>query len=119
MHSCVRGLLVVMLQAGVMPPHQTGAPRFNDHDQRNQNLRCIHAPASRAPPTPHSRLSALRSQFKERSCATNVEVILPLPSDATAPTTRCTQGSSQYVPEKSALVWHIKNFPGGKEFQMR
>lgn len=32
-----------------------------------------------------------RSQFKERSVATNVEIILPLPSDATAPTTRCSQ----------------------------
>ena len=33
-----------------------------------------------------------RSQFKERSCATNVEIILPLPSDATTPSTRCTHG---------------------------
>jgi hypothetical protein len=32
-----------------------------------------------------------RSQFKERSVATNVEIILPLPSDATAPVTRCSQ----------------------------
>lgn len=32
-----------------------------------------------------------RSQFKERSVATNVEIILPLPNDATAPVTRCSQ----------------------------
>jgi hypothetical protein len=32
-----------------------------------------------------------RSQFKERSVATNVEIILPLPSDATTPVTRCSQ----------------------------
>lgn len=60
-----------------------------------------------------------RSQFKERSVATNVEIILPLPSDATTPVTRCSQGSASYAPEKSALVWHMRNFPGGKEFMLR
>lgn len=103
-----------------------------------------------------------RSQFKERSVATNVEIILPLPSDATAPVTRCSQvrewrlgevtpvlgrrrnsyvraaanlrmlcfdlclsasflpqGSASYAPEKSALVWHMRNFPGGKEYMLR
>jgi hypothetical protein len=32
-----------------------------------------------------------RSQFKERSCATNVEIALPLPPDAIAPQSRCSQ----------------------------
>ena len=36
-----------------------------------------------------------RSQFKERSVATNVEIILPLPNDATAPVTRCSQVSNR------------------------
>ncbi|MEW5313386.1 MAG: hypothetical protein WDW38_004957 [Sanguina aurantia] len=58
-------------------------------------------------------------QFKERSAATNVEIILPLPADATAPVTKCSQGTAVYVPEKSALVWTIKSFPGGKEFMLR
>lgn len=60
-----------------------------------------------------------RSQFKERSAATNVEIILPLPGDATTPVTRCSQGNALYAPEKSALVWQIKNFPGGKEYLLR
>ncbi|KAF6250703.1 Mu1-adaptin [Scenedesmus sp. NREL 46B-D3] len=60
-----------------------------------------------------------RSQFKERSVATNVEIILPLPSDATTPVTRCSQGSAVYAPEKSALVWQMRNFPGGKEYMLR
>eukprot|EP00878_Enallax_costatus_P017732 GHUV01018630.1.p1 GENE.GHUV01018630.1~~GHUV01018630.1.p1 ORF type:complete len:309 (+),score=70.17 GHUV01018630.1:959-1885(+) len=60
-----------------------------------------------------------RSQFKERSVATNVEIILPLPSDAITPQTRCSQGSANYVPEKSALVWQMRNFPGGKEYILR
>lgn len=60
-----------------------------------------------------------RSQFKERSSATNVEIHLPLPADATAPSFKTSQGSASYVPEKSALVWHIKSFQGGKEFMLR
>ncbi|EFJ52801.1 hypothetical protein VOLCADRAFT_108841 [Volvox carteri f. nagariensis] len=60
-----------------------------------------------------------RSQFKERSQANTVEIMLPLPADAISPTMKCTQGSAAYVPEKSALVWTIKSFPGGKEYSLR
>jgi AP-1 complex subunit mu len=28
-------------------------------------------------------------------------------------------GSCKYAPEQSAVVWTIKNFPGGKEFFMK
>ena len=72
----------------------------------------------------HSRsrieyLVKARSQFKERSAASSVEIILPLPADAITPTVRTSQGKAEYVPEKSALVWTIKNFPGGREFLLR
>jgi AP-1 complex subunit mu len=72
----------------------------------------------------HSRsrteyLVKARSQFKERSAATNVEISLPLPPDAISPSVRTSQGSAAYAPEKEALVWKIRNFPGGKEFLLR
>mmetsp|Transcript_15360 Transcript_15360/g.46368 ORF Transcript_15360/g.46368 Transcript_15360/m.46368 type:complete len:426 (-) Transcript_15360:441-1718(-) len=72
----------------------------------------------------HSRsrteyLVKARSQFKERSSATNVEISLPLPPDAIEPTVRTSQGTAAYAPEKEALVWKIRNFPGGKEFLLR
>lgn len=60
-----------------------------------------------------------RSQFKERSTASSVEISLPLPPDAITPTVRTSQGKAEYVPERSALVWTIKNFPGGREFLLR
>lgn len=60
-----------------------------------------------------------RSQFKDRSIANNVEIYLPLPADASAPIVKTSAGSASYVPEKSALVWAIKSFPGGKEFMLR
>ena len=31
----------------------------------------------------------------------------------------CLQGAAVYAPEKEAMVWKIKNFPGGKEFLLR
>ncbi|CAD7702756.1 unnamed protein product [Ostreobium quekettii] len=72
----------------------------------------------------HSRsrteyLVKARSQFKERSVATNVQILLPLPQDATAPIVRTSQGTANYAPEKEALVWKIKSFPGGKEYLLR
>nr|XP_016495353.1 PREDICTED: AP-1 complex subunit mu-2-like [Nicotiana tabacum] len=72
----------------------------------------------------HSRsrmeiLVKARSQFKERSTATNVEIELPVPTDATNPDVRTSMGSSTYAPEKDALIWKIKSFPGGKEYMLR
>ncbi|CAL5418893.1 unnamed protein product [Camellia sinensis] len=60
-----------------------------------------------------------RSQFKERSTATNVEIELPVPADATNPNVRTSLGSASYAPEKDALIWKIKSFPGGKEYMLR
>ncbi|KAK4358261.1 hypothetical protein RND71_023871 [Anisodus tanguticus] len=60
-----------------------------------------------------------RSQFKERSTATNVEIELPVATDATNPNVRTSMGSSTYAPEKDALIWKIKSFPGGKEYMLR
>ncbi|CAG8569218.1 10887_t:CDS:2, partial [Paraglomus brasilianum] len=60
-----------------------------------------------------------KAQFKRRSTANNVEINVPVPDDAAAPKFRCSVGSVQYAPEKSCLVWKIKQFQGGKEFIMR
>ncbi|KAL5708672.1 AP-1 complex subunit mu-2 [Ranunculus cassubicifolius] len=60
-----------------------------------------------------------RSQFKERSTATNVEIELLVPLDATNPNLRTSMGTATYAPEKDALMWKIKAFPGGKEYMMR
>jgi len=70
----------------------------------------------------HSRVEFMvkaKSQFKRRSTANNVEVIIPVPNDASAPKFKTTMGHCKYVPELSAIVWNIKSFPGGKEYLMR
>ena len=60
-----------------------------------------------------------RSQFKERSSAQGVEIALPLPRDATSPAVRASSGVATHAPERDALVWRIKSFPGGKELLLR
>lgn len=60
-----------------------------------------------------------RAQFKRRSTANNVEIIVPVPEDADTPKFRTNIGSVHYAPEDSAIVWKIKQFGGNKEFLMR
>ncbi|KAK4075334.1 uncharacterized protein Triagg1_4455 [Trichoderma aggressivum f. europaeum] len=60
-----------------------------------------------------------RAQFKRRSTANNVEIIVPVPDDADSPRFRTNVGSVHYAPEQSAIVWKIKQFGGNKEFLMR
>ena len=60
-----------------------------------------------------------KAQFKRRSTANNVEILVPVPEDADSPRFRTNVGTVHYAPEKSAIVWKIKQFGGGKEFLMR
>ncbi|XP_055832816.1 AP-1 complex subunit mu-2-like [Solanum dulcamara] len=60
-----------------------------------------------------------RSQFKERSTATNVEIELPVPADAMSPNIRTSMGYATYAPERDAVVWKIKSFPGNKDYMLR
>jgi len=69
----------------------------------------------------HSRIEMVKakSQFKRRSTANNVEIIIPVPNDADGPKFKTTIGHCKYAPEQSAVIWSIKSFPGGKEYLMR
>jgi AP-1 complex subunit mu len=70
----------------------------------------------------HSRIDYMikaRSQFKQRSTANNVEIIIPVPPDADSPKFKTSVGTVKYAPEKDAIIWNIRQFQGGKEFLMR
>ncbi|ORY08424.1 clathrin adaptor, mu subunit [Basidiobolus meristosporus CBS 931.73] len=60
-----------------------------------------------------------KAQFKRRSSANNVEILVPVPDDASSPRFKCSMGSASYAPEKSAMSWKIKQFPGSREFILR
>ena len=62
----------------------------------------------------HSRVEYMikaKSQFKRRSTANNVEIIIPVPSDADTGRFKATCGSVKYVPEQNSMCWSIKSFP--------
>ncbi len=48
-----------------------------------------------------------------------MEIIIPVPSDVDSPTFKSSIGHCTYVPAMNAVVWHIKQFNGGREFLMR
>lgn len=60
----------------------------------------------------------IKAQIKKKSTANNVEVHIPIPEDADSPKFRYSNGSVKWVPEKSVIVWKIKQFQGGKEYAM-
>ncbi|CAD7936785.1 unnamed protein product [Amoebophrya sp. A25] len=59
-----------------------------------------------------------KSQFKSRSVANNVEIIVPVPSDVDSPSFKTSIGTVKYVPDQDAIVWSIKQFQGQKDFIM-
>merc|ERR1711988_1093092 len=73
-------------------------------------------------PHSHSRIEYMikaKSRFKQRSTANNVEIVIPVPSDADTPSFKTSIGTVKYAPERDAIVWTIKQFHGGKEYLMR
>ncbi|AET41623.1 Apm1p Ecym_8350 [Eremothecium cymbalariae DBVPG len=59
-----------------------------------------------------------KAQIKAKSTANNVEILIPVPNDADSPKFRYSHGSIKWVPEKNAILWKIKSFPGGKDYSM-
>jgi AP-1 complex subunit mu len=53
-----------------------------------------------------------KSNFKAKSTANNVEIYIPVPDDAQSPSFKSAYGSINYVPDKEAMCWTLKTFPG-------
>jgi len=70
----------------------------------------------------HSRIEYLikvKSQFKVRSVANDVQIKIPVPANADSPKFRQSIGNVVYAPDEDAILWTIKQFTGGKEYLMR
>eukprot|EP00617_Octactis_speculum_P027279 CAMPEP_0185759170 /NCGR_PEP_ID=MMETSP1174-20130828/17872_1 /TAXON_ID=35687 /ORGANISM="Dictyocha speculum, Strain CCMP1381" /LENGTH=358 /DNA_ID=CAMNT_0028439369 /DNA_START=53 /DNA_END=1129 /DNA_ORIENTATION=+ len=73
-------------------------------------------------PHSHSRIEYMikaKSQFKSRSIANNVEIIIPVPSDVDSPSFKASIGNVVYLPDRDAVIWSIKQFNGSREYLMR
>lgn len=60
-----------------------------------------------------------KAQFKSKSTANNVEILVPVPTDVDSPVFKSSSGTVTYVPEDNCMKWSIKQFPGRKEYLMR
>ena len=60
-----------------------------------------------------------KSQYKRRTAANNVIILIPVPKDADTPRLKASIGSASYTPELDAVSWNIGFFPGGKEFSLK
>lgn len=59
-----------------------------------------------------------KSQFKVRSVANGVEILIPVPPDVQRPNFRVSLGSAKYHPDKEGIVWSISQFEAMKEAMM-
>lgn len=73
-------------------------------------------------PHSHSRIEYMikaKSQFKSRSIANSVDIIVPVPHDVDSPSFKSSIGTVTYLPDRNAVVWSIKQFNGAREYLMR
>jgi len=73
-------------------------------------------------PHSHSRIEYMvkaKSQFKSRSVANSVDILIPVPHDVDSPSFKSSIGSVTYLPDRNAIVWSIKQFNGSREYLMR
>ena len=73
-------------------------------------------------PHSHSRIEYMikaKSQFKSRSVANNVDIIIPVPHDVDSPSFKSSIGTVTYLPDRNVIVWSIKQFNGAREYLMR
>jgi|UniRef100_A0A7S4A1Y9 AP-1 complex subunit mu len=73
-------------------------------------------------PHSHSRIEYMvkaKSQFKSRSVANSVDIVIPVPHDVDSPSFKSSIGSVSYLPDRNVIIWSIKQFNGAREYLMR
>ncbi len=60
----------------------------------------------------------VKSNYKAKCIANNVEIYIPVPSDAQSPSFTAQNGTVNYLPDKDAMMWNIKQFAGHKDMAM-
>lgn len=73
-------------------------------------------------PHSHSRIEYMvktKSQFKSRSVANSVEIVIPVPHDVDSPSFKSSIGTVSYLPDRNVIVWSMKQLNGSREYLMR
>lgn len=61
----------------------------------------------------------IKALFKCKTTATDVEIIVPIPSDAFNPDFTAGAGVVSYYPDEDAIIWQISNFVGEQDIRMK
>lgn len=103
--------------SGIMAIYLDTSNKGN-RDRPNYPVQCLTVPSEKKQDWTFNKrcfyaLSTFQAkgQFKRQSVANNVEVRVPVPSDADSPKFKTSTGNAKYVPEKNLVVWTIKSFP--------
>lgn len=59
-----------------------------------------------------------KANFKDKCVANDVNIYIPVPCDAQNPVFKPNSGTVKYFPDKDAMLWTLKEFPGRKEYLM-
>ena len=57
----------------------------------------------------------IKALFKSKTSANDVEIHIPIPTDAFNPTFKTASGTVSYYPDEDSIIWQINNFPGEQE----
>jgi len=60
-----------------------------------------------------------KTNFRNKSIANNVDILIPVPNDLQNPQFRTVQGTVKYIPDQDHILWSIKQFQGQSEIHMR
>lgn len=67
-------------------------------------------------------VARVKAQFRPRSTANDVQIIIPVPEDADSPKIKlggAVHSRAKWKPELSAIVWKMKHLGGGKELVLQ
>ena len=60
----------------------------------------------------------VKSNFKSKCIASDIEIYIPVPCDTQSPEIEATHGEAGYLPEKDSVIWQIPELPGRKEIYL-
>lgn len=61
----------------------------------------------------------IKALFKNKTSATDVEVHVPIPTDAFNPDFSAAAGVVSYYPDNDSIIWQIPNFVGEQDLRMK